>query len=234
MLFDVIEATWPPFATENCDGVTLRDGQGGGKRVSAATAPDNTSEAILDLVIERMGVSMDPLFQIEDGQKRLDRLLADRGFDVIDPVSIYLANIQRVAEDGPPPVSAFSTWPPLAMQTEVWEAAGVNASRRAVMARVQGPKRALLARTGNAPSGAAFVAIHEDTAMVHALEISAEFRRNSAGRNLMRCAAQWAASEGATQIATLTLKDNVPANALFTSLGMRPVGQYHYRLKHRE
>lgn len=234
MLFDVIEATWPPFTTTDCGGVLLRDGQGGGKRVSAATAPDDIAEAGLDRAIEKMGVSMDPLFQIAGGQDRLDRLLADRGFDIIDPVNVYLADVQAVAEEGPPPVSAFSTWPPLAMQTEVWEAAGVNASRRAVMARVQGPKSALLARTGNAPSGAAFVAIHDDTAMVHALEISTEYRRNSAGRNLMRRAAQWAASEGAAQIATLTLQDNMPANALFTSLGMRPVGQYHYRLKHRE
>lgn len=234
MLFDVIEATWPPSSTENCGGVTLRDGQGGGKRVSAATAPDDISESGLDHAIARMGTSMDLLFQIAGGQDRLDNLLAKRGFDVVDPVTIYLATTQTVADDGPPPVSAFSTWPPLAMQHEVWEAAGVNASRRAVMDRVEGSKRALLARTGNTPSGAAFVAIHNHTAMVHALEVSSGYRRNSAGRNLMRRAAQWAASEGATQIATLTLKDNAPANALFTSLGLQPVGQYHYRLKHTE
>ena len=36
MLHAVAEATWPPAATQTLGPVTLRDGKGGGKRVSAA------------------------------------------------------------------------------------------------------------------------------------------------------------------------------------------------------
>ncbi len=36
-LYDVIEATWPPASLTEVGPFTIRDGAGGGKRVSAAT-----------------------------------------------------------------------------------------------------------------------------------------------------------------------------------------------------
>ncbi|MEL6679458.1 MAG: GNAT family N-acetyltransferase, partial [Pseudomonadota bacterium] len=37
-LYDAVEATWPAAHMWQQDGWTMRDGAGGGKRVSAATA----------------------------------------------------------------------------------------------------------------------------------------------------------------------------------------------------
>jgi GNAT superfamily N-acetyltransferase len=47
----------------------------------------------------------------------------------------------------------------------------------------------------------------------------------------MRAAARWAARQGAAELALLVTRKNVPANALYTSLGMSVVGSYHYRIK---
>ena len=42
-------------------------------------------------------------------------------------------------------------------------------------------------------------------------------------------AARWARTQGATHMAVLCTKANEGANALYTSLGLEVVGQYHYR-----
>ena len=44
-------------------------------------------------------------------------------------------------------------------------------------------------------------------------------------------AAAWARENGATHIAAVCTQENAAANALYASLGMALVGQYHYRIK---
>jgi GNAT superfamily N-acetyltransferase len=46
---------------------------------------------------------------------------------------------------------------------------------------------------------------------------------------LMRKAAFWAAENGAHTISVLCTTANEGANGLYRSLGMTPVGHYHYR-----
>ena len=49
-LYDVVDTTWPAAATHAIGCFTLRDGQGGGKRVSAATL-------VHDLVVDDIAAS---------------------------------------------------------------------------------------------------------------------------------------------------------------------------------
>ena len=44
-------------------------------------------------------------------------------------------------------------------------------------------------------------------------------------------AQQWAAEQGADRLALAVTQANSGAIALYTSLGMQPVGEYHYRIK---
>ncbi len=226
-LFDAIDATWPTAAFTHCGAVTLRDGQDGGKRVSAASAPDDVPEADIDAALNQATT----LFQVQGDQPRFDALLDARGFQIVDPVVILAGDIDTAAGDGPPKVSAFTVWPSLAIQHEIWARGGIGLARLAIMDRVQGPKTSLIGRVDNQPGGSAFVAIHNQTAMIHAVEVLPRHRRKHCAANMMRAAAMWARDHGAKQIATLTVRENAPACALFTSLGLSPVGQYHYRLK---
>jgi hypothetical protein len=57
------------------------------------------------------------------------------------------------------------------------------------MERAAGPKTALLGRVRDRAAGTAFVALHDDVAMVHALEVVPGFRRAGVARNLMQGAA---------------------------------------------
>jgi N-acetylglutamate synthase len=67
--------------------------------------------------------------------------------------------------------------------------------------------------------------------MVHALEIHPRFRRRGLGRQMMAGAVHWARAQGARDFGLVVTKANAAAQALYASLGLARVGQYHYRMK---
>ena len=232
-LFDVIDATWPAAQMLRDGAFVLRNGQGGGKRVSAASLVETGFSGPdidhAETAMTRMG--QDPLFMIRGGDMALDAALAARGYDVIDPVNLYIIPAQDLAQTRPPKVCMFSVWPRLAIQEDIWARAGIGPARLAVMDRAQGPKTTILARWNDKPAGTTYVACHDHTAMLHALEILPAHQRQGLGRIVMNHAAFWALEQGMTHVATLCVNTNLPANGLYSSLGMKVVEHYHYRIK---
>lgn len=230
-LFDCCEATWPAAARTRVGPWLVRDGQGAGKRVSSVTAegpwqPDDiplAEQACRDL-------GQDLLFQIRPDDAALDTVLAGRGYDIIDPVDFLIAPVSTLTADLHR-LAAIPCWPPLAVQAEIWAEGGIGPARLAVMDRVTGPKTALLGRHNDHPVATAFVAIHNGTAMLHALEVSPDARRQGVARTMMQGAANWAARHNARDLAVLVVKANEAAQSLYAALGMRPMGAYHYRIK---
>ena len=232
MLYEVTEYTWPPANAQDASAWTMRDGQGGGKRVSAATAQRLVSHDDLHVAEDAMkALGQTPLFMIREGEDALDQILDDAGYAVIDPVNLYACDIDSLTTERPPRVTTFDIWPPLAIQADIWDAGGIGPARREVMARVNGPKTALFGRESSRPAATGFIAIHKGIAMIHALEVLEPHRGRRMGTHLTRHAAFWAADQGATHLAVLCTKANQGANALYSSLGMTVVGQYHYRIK---
>jgi ribosomal protein S18 acetylase RimI-like enzyme len=226
-LGQVMEATWPPASHRSLGPFTLRDGAGGGKRVSAASLSGDFTEADLDAAEAAMPA---PLMLIREADTALDAALERRGWRVVDPVVAYAAPVAALTADLPP-LAAFPHWPPLEIARSVWAEGGIGPARLSVMDRVQGPKAALLARTEDRPAGVAFVACHGAEAMLHALEVRPDQRRKGTGQSLLHAAANWAASEGAARLSLVVTRQNAAARALYDRLGMRVVGQYHYRMK---
>ncbi|MCV2881662.1 GNAT family N-acetyltransferase [Actibacterium sp. XHP0104] len=229
-IYDIIDATWPAARFDRIGPWVIRDGQGGGQRVSAATAtgPVNADDiATAEAAMRALG--QEPLFMVQDGQEDLDAALAQAGYGLHDPVAIYSAPVSEIATQRPPPVSAFDIWPPLHIIEELWAEGKIGPERMAVMQRVAGPKTAVLGRVRDRASGVTFAAIHEKTAMLHALEVTPEQRRQGTAVNILRHAAFWAQENGAETLVALVLQSNEPACTLCTSLGMRVVGHYHYR-----
>lgn len=226
-----VEATWPAARTWTEDGITFRDGAGGGKRVSAATAEGAPSATALRAAAEAMRArGMQPLFCVRDGEADLDAALAAEGFVVIDPVILYAAPIGRLIDPALPRLAAIACESPLAILREIWAAGGIGPARIAVMERAPGPKRYLLGRAGDRPAGAAFVALDDEIAMVHAIEVAPARRRLGVGRALLQRSAVWAGAAGTTYLGLAVTEANAPARALYASLGMEEVGRYHYRI----
>lgn len=224
-----MEATWPPAARRQLGPFVLREGQGGGKRVSAATASGPVISAEVDTAEAAMrDLGQTPLFMLRPADVGLDRMLGQRGYSVVDPVELHAA---PVAELGPPPgdMEVFPHWPPLAIATEIWAGAGIGPARIAVMERVDGPKTVLLARNRDRSVGVAFAAVHQGLVMLHAVDVVPEARRRGVGGQLVRGAAAWGAQQGARALGLAVATANAPARALYASLGLRVVGQYHYR-----
>lgn len=229
-LFAVSEATWPAAARHAAGAFTVREGRGGGQRVSAATADGGWGEADIDLALAKeAALGQRPLFMVRDGEEALDAALAARGYRIKDPVNIYAAEVADLAAEPAPPMAGFTIWPPLAIMRDLWAEGGIGAERVAVMERVAGRKTAILGRSNDRASGAAFVACHGDTAMLHALHIVPDQRRQGSAVKMMRKAAHWAQDQGMSRFSVLVTAANQPANALYASLGMHIVGHYHYR-----
>ena len=226
-LYDVCEGTWPPARLWEQDGWFLRDGAGGGKRVSATTIASPT--ALIENAEANMRARRESLlFMIQEGDTALDQVLDDRGYDIVDPVNMYACPISALTDVLVPKVTAFAIWEPLAIMEEIWAKGDIGPDRIAVMNRAQ-TKTGILSRWNEKPAGTAFAAMHDGICMVHALEVLPHQRKQGVAQWMMRAAAFWAEKHQATHMSVLCTQANVAANALYASLGMDVVGQYHYR-----
>ncbi len=228
-LYNAVDATWAPFAFHNLDGWMIREGAGGGQRVSAATALSNTQSFQINAAGTKM-VSLDqtPLFMIRNTDTGLDAELHDLGYEIVDPVVILVA-----------PTTELLSNPSIKMQTVhalnkpdanakvIWAAGGIDQGRLDVMTRVKGPKAVLVA----GEMGVAFAAAHGNVAMVHAVEVASQHRRKGVANAMMYKAFEWAKDVGCEWVAVLTVHANIPARTLYENLGMTEAAAYHYRRK---
>ncbi|THD74072.1 GNAT family N-acetyltransferase [Thalassobius vesicularis] len=233
-LYDVTDGTWPAAAEKTLGPWLIREGKNGGQRVSATVAMQPVTAQDLPAAEAAMQALHQPrLFQVREGQGDLDALLAEHNYAIVDPVNLWVAHVDTVATQFPPPVTAFAVWEPLAIQIDIWAKGKIGPGRIAVMDRAPQPKTALLGRLNDSPAGTAFVGIHGDTAMLHAMYVLPHQRKQGMARWFMRLAAFWARDNGASYLSVVCTQDNTAANALYSDLGMALVGQYHYR-KHKE
>ena len=231
-LYDVIDSTWPAASYQTIGPWLIREGRGGGQRVSATIANGPFNDTDIATAEQAMQALDQPsIFMIRAGDDALDAALAARGYPIVDPVNLYVTPTDQLATERPPRVTAFCVWPPLAIQHDIWAKGGIGAGRIDVMLRAKDPKTTILGRLNDHPAGTAYVGIHQGIAMLHALEILPHQRKQRMGVYAMRQAGFWAQENGARYFSVVCTQANAGANALYSSLGMALVGQYHYRRK---
>lgn len=226
--FALIAATWPAAEIRSLGPWTLRRGAGGGSRVSAATL-DGAFGGLEAAEAAMRDWGQRPQVMIRPGETALDDELAARGWALSQASSIRTGSAAGLA----PQVRderAIDCDGPLACMAALWEAGGIGAGRRAVMARVRGPRTWLLGRTDQRPVACAFAALEGQSAMIHALEVSAEARREGHGARLTRAAAAWARDRGAETLALVVTDANADARSLYHRLGLAQTARYHYRV----
>lgn len=233
-MYSAIDSTWAPATISRVGKWTLRDGAGGGKRVSAATLVTRAGEVceadVLAAASAMHEINQTPLFMLRKGEFELDNLLNIMGYLLIDPVVLFAAPIEKIANYEPQSLRAIPCEIPLARQAEIWKQGGIGLKRLAVMARVKGPKTHLISRFNDRPAGTGFVACDGKIAMLHALEILESKRRNGLGRDMTYGAAHWAKSVGAEIFALMATVENQAATTLYREMGMVEIGHYHYRV----
>ncbi|MBL6427271.1 MAG: GNAT family N-acetyltransferase [Maritimibacter sp.] len=235
-LVEAVLATWPPASIHREGAWTIREGKGGGSRVSSATEDWPVTEADLPTAEAAMrALGQTPQFMVRDGEGALDNLLAAHGYEVKDPTNLWAADARRLAGDGAFKMGmCYAMWPPLNLIRDIWQDGGIGPERQAVMERAGGPKAGVLMRSGDYPGGAAFVAIHDNLALIHALHVLPDERRKGVARQIVKRCAVWALDHGADVIGLAVTQGNTAANPLYAALGMTLRGQYHYRIKSEE
>ena len=228
--FDAVDATWPPFARFPSGIWTLRQGQGAGKRVSAASTVEIASTSDIGAAEKAMhSLGQTPLFMVREGQRQLDSLLDQKGYKVVDPVTVLAARCADLADYRQQSLRVIFSQEPIAILREIWRQGGVDDPRIEVMRRAAPPKTFVLGRYENQPVAAQFLGCHKTIGMVHAVEVLQNARRNGVGQKMMQGAAWWAQQQGMEWISCLTVCENSPAQALYRNLGMEVVSRYHYR-----
>ena len=226
-LMAALDATWPAQATYMQGGWVLREGAGGGKRVSAASPlRDDAPIAQAENWMRARGQS--PLFRLGAPDSAMDAVLTGRGYQLLDPTRIYAAPVAKLARK-PGHVQLFDIWPPLAIMRDIWAEGGIGAGRLAVMSRACTPKTGFVARIEDRAAGVAFCALHDGIAVVHAIEVLPHMRRKGVGKLIVQGAAWWAQAQGARTLALAVTDANVAACTLYEQLGMQVCTRYHYR-----
>lgn len=231
-ILDVIEATWPPMHKTQLGPWVIREGGGGGKRVSAATTYDKVTKAEIEVASDRMvQIGQKRLFSLTSDHAELDSMLAQSGYDVIDPSVLFHCSIDVLTAEQVPEITAFPIWPPLQIMLDIWADGGIGRARVDVMKRACDPKTAILGRIRDRAAGTGFVAIHKGAAMMHAIEVQPDQRRQGLAGHMIRASAHWAQNLGATDFTLVTTEANLAAQNLYHALGMSIAGRYHYRIK---
>lgn len=229
-LLAALEATWPPAAidTDSVPGWKLRDGAGGGKRVSSAVSLGGRDPEAPAAAMRARGER--PLIQVPGSDPDLDALLAEAGWSEIDRTLLMIGPAEPLSTlDADRKIRSIEARCRLVLIEEIWEAGGVDAARRAVMARCPLPKTTVVARSDTSVTGVCFVAADGEVAMLHAMEVRADMRRQGAGRSTLAGAARFALDQGAAWLALAVTEANAAARALYEAAGMETVARYGYR-----
>jgi ribosomal protein S18 acetylase RimI-like enzyme len=224
-IWDALHASWPPALQEPCGAFVFQESIEGGNRVNAARAHSSATSQDVDKIEARFSKrGRASIFKIRPNDAELDTILLGRNYVLIDETVCFTCSIDTLKRNGSTSFEAH--WPPTMSQVNLWQTAGIDAGRLVIMERVRIPKAAI-----STEGSVAFVAVHNDVAALHALEVAPDFRRQGKGRALVLAAAHWARAHGADTLALLVTQKNTAAIALYSSLGMQQAQGYHYRKK---
>lgn len=225
-LFAAVDATWPAHAKTELDGWTLREGRGGGQRVSAASGQGDIAKAEAAM----LALGQDRLFMIRSDQTDLDAELADRGYQIKDPVDLLVGDAAAMSDGFSPKLDAIFTTIPMPILAEIWAAGGIGPGRLNVMQRAICDKTYIMGRLDAHPAAVAYAGASHNICMAHAVEVLTGARRRGVAQRMMQAAAWWGLRQGADLFCVLATQANTGAQSLYRKMGMETVTQYHYRV----
>lgn len=233
---------WPALQTYVYDGWLLRMADGYTKR-SNSISPlypgtcDNLSDKIshCERIYEEAGLP--PIFKMTPFvPQALDELLAERGYEVVDPSMVkLLSDITEIAEPWQPAA-------PVVIDTRLSEAwlatmadlAGLSPHQIAVTRRLLDRP---LQKQGfftlyddEQPVSCGLIVIEHGYAGLYDIITHPEHRGRGHAEQLIRHMLQWAYANGASQSYLLVVQHNTPANRLYDKLGYKDIYPYWYRV----
>ena len=115
-LFNAIDETWPPRTLTKLEDWIIREGCGGGQRVSATSGSGDIVAAEKAMI----ALGQNKLFMIQDQQIALDAELASRGYVFKDPVDLFVGDAKVLADGFHPKLDAIFAKFPMPILAEIW------------------------------------------------------------------------------------------------------------------
>jgi arginase family enzyme/GNAT superfamily N-acetyltransferase len=220
-------AAWPAGAVHEEAGWLLRYTPGVRRRRSNSAVP-------------RPGASIDhleafyrvrgrpPMVQLGSAHAELDARLAERGYRIDAPTSVFTAATADIATGS---ASAELCSP------EEWRAAFVELDEHAdspmvaerVVARIAAPGFVRVMRDGRV-AGMGLFAADAGWAGVFAMATRPDLRGQGIARAVLATGARWALDQGASRLYLQVEEDNAAARALYARAGFVHSHGYHYRV----
>ena len=215
---------WPALHTADIDGWLWRSSGGGSQRANSVSTIDfhgNDAAAAIAAVEARYHALGAPArFQTfdETSPAGLGDLLHDRGYRQSDPTTTMFKRIEP--SPAPAEVEVRDAVSPEWLQVYLGE---ITENRRAVNTRILEQIPAPRAFFGYRREGeiiaTALCAIGFGCAVIECVATRADLRRTGAARGVLAALQSWAAAQGADWIGLQVVSQNVPAVALYESMG---------------
>ncbi len=231
---------WPSLQTLHYDGWVLRFSNGFSKRANSVN-PLYDSTIDLDEKIshcERVyrEKGLKTIFKLTDIScpEHLDEALANRGYEVHDPVSVQVLELGD-ATDG-----SHGECEILDRATDAWLNAYCAMDKRAAENRATLekmldaiiPRRAFFSlRDEGRIIACAMAVLDGGFAGLFNIVVDEAKREKGYGKKLMSSVLAWAAENGARAAYLQVLKDNNSANSIYRKLGFHEVSRYWYRIE---
>jgi len=229
---------WPPRETERLHGWQLRHGGARSRRLNSAQT--SHFDGCVDVAsaidaVERWyaGRGRPACFHLTDAARPsgLDRALAARGYGVVTPTSVLLAETDAIPGAGSAEVElAAGAGPDVldAICDPAWPAA-IRREREALFARIAPAHRFAIARIGGRPAASGLCVVDGELAGLFSMRTQPAFRRRGLATALLLRLVGWARGAGARRLFLQVEDDNAPALGLYRRFGFARVYGYRYR-----
>lgn len=244
LLEELAANAWPPLITQHLDGWRLRASEGvHGRANSVWPNADHGTLPLAEKLAEAEAFyqrrDLPPRYQIAPTMQpaELDQHLAERGYELYEPVEVQTAVLPTLLAQTNSPYTATIT----PASSEEWLTFdNHHHAHTPHQAHIRGQ---IMRHIGPA---AAFAAVHDDDGRILGIGLGVcergwlgifnmltdlEERRKGVGTAVLHHLATWATHHQATHAYLQVVATNRPAQALYARAGFTYAYSYHYRLK---
>ncbi|MBD3407786.1 MAG: GNAT family N-acetyltransferase [Candidatus Lokiarchaeota archaeon] len=235
----IAASAWPAKEMEQYGGWLLRANNGITSRANSVFPEDNPpaelEEAIEYAISFYMKRSIEPQFQLTHFTKpsNLDEALDARGFTILMPTQVQIANIDDILKTASKNAVEVSN-----EVTDEWIEWYQNITgkgdyyikiRRSIMERIPPPKILVWIRQDERITSLAMGVLREDWVGLFSVTTDPNYRRTGGATAVTRSIADWAKRHGAKKAYLQVESDNAPALAMYQKLGFTKFFDYWYR-----
>ncbi|HMF67867.1 MAG TPA: GNAT family N-acetyltransferase [Phyllobacterium sp.] len=194
-------------------------------------------DAVIELAEKLYGsLGRKPIFRVPQIADDMDQCLTARGYDFDGGSAVRLCDLKAHSAVMPDEVlverKMSDDWYGESNRISVSSGSDHDAVFRDMVATIVIPKAFTSIEADGRIVAKAYGAIHDGLLVLESVATDPAYRQRGYSRKVVSALMTWARTQGAEAACLQVLADNIPALALYASLGFnRELYRYHYRMK---